>query len=74
MWHGVPSEWGEEVLNQFIPVMDESWIENVKQLGTLNFHRDVLLQTALMGGIFGIGSKISERINLRSLSKEDRKI
>ncbi len=72
IWHGLPTEWAEEILNQFIPVIDENWIENIKQVGNPSFHRDIIAQTLLLGSTFAAGSKLAQKNNYLSLSREDR--
>ena len=69
IWHGIPGEVGEEVLNQFIPVMDENLLENIKQLGTFNWWRDVVSQTVLMGGVMASGQKFRKNVFIFSFRK-----
>ena len=52
--------------------MDENLLENIKQLGTFNWWRDVVSQTVLMGGVFGLGARVAEKRSLYSLSEKDR--
>ena len=50
IYHGLPSEWVEELAVQVIPVFGEDYRQQVDELFNPSFHYDVALQTLLMGG------------------------